>query len=513
MSIRKSLTRTLYAALIYSILANQVVAIVGGGDGPLVVGDYDIENAVLDSGATLIVGSQIAVPEGGCISPDGFHFYVVGGSGGYQYTMTTAWDLSTATYASKSFAFSAQDSGARDIYMNDDGTKIYMAGNTTDFIFEYDLGTAYDISTCVYNSISLDIGSEAGSVSGLTFSVDGTMLYTATDSADVIFQYALSTGWDLSTASYTSKSYTTTEVASLRGIAFSSDGLRLFALDETNGEKDVNEYALSTAWDVSTASFSSIEFLTVDTNPNAIRFSADGSKMYIVDYSGASNAAVYQYDTVSPEEGALAGNLVTMDTYSNLIIVAVGITNTIDTSFATPGSAGTGLTYDYNSGNLISMDSTTDLIYVHDGVTSSIGSSFAAGSGTGRGLGFDGTNLIHSDSSTDRIYIHDGITSSISGSFASASINPRGVTYDTVAGNLIVVDSSADLVYIYDGITSSISSSFAAAGPTHGGLGFDGANLIGVDLNATTYIYDGVTSSVSSSFASLAVVCEGATII
>jgi len=400
MSIRKSLTRTLYAALIYSILANQVVAIVGGGDGPLVVGDYDIENAVLDSGATLIVASQIAVPEGGCISPDGFHFYVVGGSGGYQYTMTTAWDLSTATYASKSFAFSAQDSGARDIYMNDDGTKIYMAGNTTDFIFEYDLGTAYDISTCVYNSISLDIGSEAGSVSGLTFSVDGTMLYTATDSADVIFQYALSTGWDLSTASYTSKSYTTTEVASLRGIAFSSDGLRLFALDETNGEKDVNEYALSTAWDVSTASFSSIEFLTVDTNPNAIRFSADGSKMYIVDYSGASNAAVYQYTT-------LAGPvLVSCDVTASLIYIHDGITTTLDSSFASPSNGIRGITFDGT--NLVSIDGNTLLVYTHEGVTSTIGSSYAHPASTSpRGITFAGDNLVSCDYLGHDIHIHE----------------------------------------------------------------------------------------------------------
>jgi hypothetical protein len=61
----------------------------------------------------------------------------------------------------------------------------------------------------------------------------------------------------------------------------------------------VYQYTLSTGFDLSTASYDSVSFSvnSQDTSPYGMAFSTDGAKMYIL---GGSNKTVYQYSTVSP---------------------------------------------------------------------------------------------------------------------------------------------------------------------------------------------------------------------
>ncbi|GAI07100.1 unnamed protein product, partial [marine sediment metagenome] len=58
--------------------------------------------------------------------------------------------------------------------------------------------------------------------------------------------------------------------------------------------KKVFQYTLTTAWDVSTASYSSIFKLVSDeaSTPRGLAFSSDGEKMYV---SNLSDLKVYQY--------------------------------------------------------------------------------------------------------------------------------------------------------------------------------------------------------------------------
>jgi DNA-binding beta-propeller fold protein YncE len=56
----------------------------------------------------------------------------------------------------------------------------------------------------------------------------------------------------------------------------------------------VNEYDLSTAWDVSTASYlQNFSVGTQENTPTGIFFKPDGTKMYVIGYSGD---AVLSYD-------------------------------------------------------------------------------------------------------------------------------------------------------------------------------------------------------------------------
>ena len=80
----------------------------------------------------------------------------------------------------------------------------------------------------------------------------------------------------------------------------------------------------------------------------------------------------------------------------------------VKVSFASPGAAPTGLTFDSSTGNLISCDAGSDMIYVHDGVSSTILTSFASPGINPYGLAFDSStgNLISCDTASDLIYVH-----------------------------------------------------------------------------------------------------------
>ena len=51
---------------------------------------------------------------------------------------------------------------------------MYVAGNTGDDVGQYSLSTAWDVSTASFDSVSLDVSSEDTTPNGLAFSSDGS---------------------------------------------------------------------------------------------------------------------------------------------------------------------------------------------------------------------------------------------------------------------------------------------------------------------------------------------------
>jgi 6-phosphogluconolactonase (cycloisomerase 2 family) len=238
------------------------------------------------------VSSSIAM------NTDGTTLFVMGTTDKviYQYTLSTAWDISTAAYASKSKDVSSEDGTPRAITFKTDGTKLYVVGQDNDAVFQYTLSTAWDISTAAYDSKSGDISGEiTGGGWGVRFKPDGASMFVMDNGTDDAFQYTLSTPWDVSTASYASKTFDfTAKDNSMAGIAFNSDGTKIFVTGRQNDK--VYRYSLGTAYDISTASDDSVEISvgTVDTVPYEVVFSSSGDKMFLI---GATNKKVYQYNT------------------------------------------------------------------------------------------------------------------------------------------------------------------------------------------------------------------------
>ena len=111
------------------------------------------------------------------------------GSNGTETAGSVGYGLSSASYDSKSFSTASQTTSPRGFVFNSNGTKLFVLGTFEDSIFQYSLSTAFDISTASYDSVSLDVSSEDGSCNGLTFNNSGTKLYVVGAEFDNVYQY------------------------------------------------------------------------------------------------------------------------------------------------------------------------------------------------------------------------------------------------------------------------------------------------------------------------------------
>lgn len=214
----------------------------------------------------------------------------------YQYSLSTPWDLSTISFDSISVSFSAQMQTIKGLFFKPDGTKLYIAGqdltaNDTEDLFQYSLSTPWDISTASFDNINISITDPHG----LFFKPDGTKLYLSegTMSADRIRQRDLTIPWDISSVS-TSTSFTINESSIVYDVSLSEDGNKMYVL--TDSSDRIYQYSLSTPWEATTASYDGIYFsvTTQDSNPTGLFFKSDLTKMYVL---GASNDRIYQYST------------------------------------------------------------------------------------------------------------------------------------------------------------------------------------------------------------------------
>lgn len=278
-------------------LSTTVTAIEAGlAFGALSDLGYRLQNASYDS-VSFSVATQETNPQAVEFSSDGTKMYILGTvqQTVFQYSLSSAFDVSTASYASTSFSVSSQSLAPRSVRFKSDGTKMYVVGSSSDAVFQYSLSTAWDVSTASYDSVSFSVSTQTTTPDGLAFKSDGTEMYVCGDPSDDVYQYTLSTAWDLSTASYTT--FFTTTGVDFTEIAFNADGTSVFLLDNTTDA--IIEYSLSTAWDISTATSSgnTLSVASQETTPKGIAFNATGTKIYIV---GQTNDTVYQYSTSIP---------------------------------------------------------------------------------------------------------------------------------------------------------------------------------------------------------------------
>jgi sugar lactone lactonase YvrE len=255
---------------------------------------WDVSTGSYDS-KSFSVGAQDLTPASLFFKTDGTKFYILGNNNDtvYQYSCATAWDISTASYDSKSFSVSAQEASPQGLFFKPDGTTFYVVGTTNDTIYQYSCGTAWDVSTASYASKSFSVNAQETSPQALFFKSDGTKFYVVGETNDTIYQYSCATAWDVSTSSYDSKSFSvTTQETTPYGLFFKSDGTRLYIVGTTND--NICQYDLPLAWDVVNAGFGIKAFAVnlQDTSPTDLTFGSDGTKLYVI---GSTGDVVYQY--------------------------------------------------------------------------------------------------------------------------------------------------------------------------------------------------------------------------
>ena len=224
--------------------------------------------------------------------PDGTKMYILGSGNDsvFEYDLSSAFDLSTASYQ-RSKSVNSQDNFPVGLAFNSNGTKMFITGNTNDAVFQYSLSGAYDVSTASYDSVSFSVTSQDTHPYGLFFNNDGTKMFVVGDAGDDINEYALSSGFDISTASYTRNFSVASQETNPRHVSFNPDGTKMYVVGTQNDKIQV--YSLATGFDLSTASFlRAFAVNTEDTQPNGITFNANGTKVFLI---GESEDKVFQY--------------------------------------------------------------------------------------------------------------------------------------------------------------------------------------------------------------------------
>jgi hypothetical protein len=246
-----------------------------------------------DTGQRLALGSVNA--RGMAFRPTGLELFILDSSGSgstvSKYTLSTAWDISTATAAGVTSTNLGND--VMGLSFSSDGTKMYSSRPPDTQVRQFPLSTAWDITTAGSHSVWTVPGG-VGTYDA-EFSPDGTKVFVAKGTTKTVVRHDLSTAWDITTAGSAHSTLDTTSAVDTQtnGVVLSPDGYRLVVLDD----KSFHSYTLTTAYDLSTASYDNIEKLPpTGTSPKAITSSLDGVNFYSTD---ASLNSAYQYSIAS----------------------------------------------------------------------------------------------------------------------------------------------------------------------------------------------------------------------
>ena len=113
-------------------------------------------------------------------------------SSSIETIVTEGWDVSTAVYANKSKFVGAQEAEPFGVFFKPDGLAMYITGYVNNTVHQYTLSTAWDVSTAVYANKSKFVGTQDTNPFGVFFKPDGLAMYITGDVSDTVYQYTLS---------------------------------------------------------------------------------------------------------------------------------------------------------------------------------------------------------------------------------------------------------------------------------------------------------------------------------
>jgi hypothetical protein len=258
---------------------------------------YSIGSATVDAGKNFNATAQAGTSTDLAFKPDGTKMYILSKTPNkiFQYSLSTAWDVTTASYDSVELSLGGMVY-PQGFAFKSDGTKVFAICSTNDRVYEYTISTGWNLATgnSAY-AASYEIVNQDSNPTDVTFNNDGTKMYVVGNSQNSVFQYTLSTAWSIQYASYASKSFDIgSQEAQPSGAVFNADGTKMFLVGTQND--GVLSYSLSTAFDVSTASYDnlSLSVASEEAVPMGIFFKPDGNKLFIV--GGAEVVHTYSTD-------------------------------------------------------------------------------------------------------------------------------------------------------------------------------------------------------------------------
>jgi hypothetical protein len=209
---------------------------------------------------------DISNTEGTDLADCGSKYYMFANPAGsglvYQFDLNPANTIKPLIYTGKAFSPGLIYSGY--LRMSNDG--IYMILESRHVLYKYALTTPFDVTTAVRAGGSYAPGY---AVSGFDTSVDGTKLYLATTSGDQIIEYSMSPAWDITSLAQTGNSISVVNEIGERNITdvkMSTSGTMMLAIGGSSLNVSgvasrydkVYGYDLTTAFDLGAASYSEV---------------------------------------------------------------------------------------------------------------------------------------------------------------------------------------------------------------------------------------------------------------
>jgi hypothetical protein len=259
---------------------------------------WNVANAKYSGNVVTLSGA--GDPHDLVIKPDGTKLYVASRAspaGIVEYMMSTPWDISTIS-VSNTFVSSAQETAPYSVHIGDNGNVFYLYGQTTDTVYEYRMSTAWDLSTTSYSGNSYSLTGDPPAGEGTPYNVflseDGTYMYTHGIVGDFLKLHTLSTPWNLSTATFTKdlidfSGYPTSPFT----IKPADNGRRIYVCDITNDT--IIGYTANNPWGDFGLSCKSV--LSEDGTPFGIYIKPDGTKLYM---AGTATDKIFEYDIAVP---------------------------------------------------------------------------------------------------------------------------------------------------------------------------------------------------------------------
>ena len=178
---------------------------------------------------------------------------------------------------------------------------------TTDAVIEHILTTAYDISTATVNNtkvVHLSGGNLSHVPTQVVFNNDGTKMFIVNHAGRKTVDYwSLTTAFDVSTATFDGAYSLTGKEQRANSIAFNNDGTRMFIAGIGNlSQVRIHEISLDTAFDLSsgTTLLNSEDMNSFQSHIDGVTFNYDGTKMYTITRVTDAQDLMSQFKLTTP---------------------------------------------------------------------------------------------------------------------------------------------------------------------------------------------------------------------
>ena len=373
---------------------------------------YDVSTAGASVGV-FSVATQETVPTGIDFNPTGTKMFISGSTGVaplsgdyvHEYSLSTAWTVSSAGYTT-SFNIT-QDTTPQGVAFGNSGSKMYVVGSTNDTVYQYSLSTPYSIASGVtYDSKTLVLGTDPvlleTAPTDISFNSTGTVLWIVGSTNDRIYEFRLGTAWDISTAVFYDDVYIGFNEITVTGLHVIPEQNVAYIVG--SGSDTVFQYSTNTpAIKIASSGISSVSSIVLN-NETRVK-----DNLYVKGLAHFDNNILTQSDLTVNSSATVAGTLTgtgalalsgatgsnivlgTNQTTATLIIGGASQTGTITLGQATvsqttniqAGASGVGTTKTINLGTGGASGSFTQ---INIGPTAGVG-TVVINSGTNLGIG------------------------------------------------------------------------------------------------------------------------------